>query len=121
MLCVPDIEVVIHGVLNLFDGGYVVDGVYGALAVEPVGFDGIEPWTCRGQLIRHDACAPMLSRPPVVSSHPVLQDLGDMEGCVVPDYHQPALSSASSSAQQMVEERARPGRVGIPVAAPDID
>ena len=97
MLCVPDIEVVIHGVLNLFDGGYVVDGVYGALAVEPVGFDGIEPWTCRGQLIRHDACAPMLSRPPVVSPHPVLQDLGDMEGCVVPDYHQPALSSASSS------------------------
>ena len=104
---------------DLFDGWYVVDGVYGALAVQPVGFDGIQPWTCCGQAIRHDARATVLPGPPVVSPHPVLQDLGDVEGSVVPDHDKPALSSTRRHAQQPVQERARPGGVGVAIAAPD--
>ena len=103
---------------DLFDGGYAVGGVDGALAVEPVRLDWVQPWTRHGQPIRPDARTTVLTGPPVVSPRPAQQDLRDMKGGlsqITTSQHFPARVAMRSN--QFRNTRVRACGVGMSVAA----
>src|SRR5215472_16404497 len=60
----------------------------GPLAMHPLGFDRVEPWTRDGQVARHDAHAlPLLFDLAIVGADPGPHPFADLPGGVVPDEH----------------------------------
>ncbi len=85
---------------------------HGPLAMDPFGFNGIEPRALDGQATNNEAAAAILFDPTIVSFDPVSDLVAKVPGGIIPDQEQGPFTLASKVSQQPSQKSTGEGTNG---------